>query len=76
MLSFLAFFVPSIIAWLIGRRRRKHLGKYRKAIDDIYNKLQKERKDENVKDDRENIEDLENLRLEITEQFDKGKISE
>jgi YVTN family beta-propeller protein len=62
------FFIPSLITWFNGRRQRGYLSRYRKTIDDTYSRLY-DKKDECV-------ESLNNVRIRITEEFERGRLSE
>ena len=65
------FFIPSLISWAIGKRQRKHLGSYRKDIDNVISKYK-----ENRETHEQCLQNLNRLKEKITEAFENGKINE
>jgi YVTN family beta-propeller protein len=62
------FFIPSIIRWLNGKRQRGLMGKYRKTVDEIYNKLYDKRE--------QCLQAFDKIKSQIIFEYEKGRISE
>ena len=64
----LGFIIPGIAAWIFAKKRKSYLFRYLKTIQAAYEAAHKNKE--------ESLQRLSQIRKEITELFNKGKISE
>jgi YVTN family beta-propeller protein len=65
------FFIPSIISWFIDKRQRNYFRKYRKKIDEYIDQYKT-----NQFDYTQFLENLNEIKKEVIEEYEKGRISE
>ena len=64
----LGFIIPGVAAWIFAKKRKSYLFRYLKTIQAAYEAADKNKE--------ESLQRLSQIRKEITELFNKGKISE